>query len=235
MSSHLPAYTSIRSPPNSTCQMYIQNVRSLKNKLDSFHTSLVANLQPGGFYNFFALTETWLTTDVMDSELNIPNYTIFRNDRVNRRGGGVLLGCHNNFVCRRRQDFERNDLELLLVEVRLSSRNKMLLGVFYRPPNSGVEPLEALADTLTIVSSHYNNICIVGDFNLPTLQWNPRSKLAVSSGSTIDDVFVDAVMSAHNLQQVNFCSTRGDNILDLALTSSNLLASSTTCDDFFSI
>ena len=52
----------------------------------------------------------------------------------------------------------------------MSSRKKILFDVFYRPPNSVVEPLEALADTLTIVFSYYNNICIVGDFNLPTLQ-----------------------------------------------------------------
>ena len=96
----------------------------------------------------------------INNKLTIPNYTIFRNDRINR-----LLGCNNDFECRRLTAFERDNLELLLVEVRMSSRNKILLGVFYRPPSSVVEPLEALADTLTIVSSYYYNICIVGDFN----------------------------------------------------------------------
>ena len=171
-------------------------------------------------FNFFALTETWLTDDVFDSEVSIANYTIFRKDRMNRRGGGgVLLGFHNTFEYRRRPDLEQDNLELLLVEVRLSSQNKMLLGNFYRAFDSGAQPLEALADTLTNVSHQYNHICIVGDFNLPSFQWNSGSGLPTSSGSSIDDVFVDAVMTAHDLQQVNFSATRGNNILDLVLCS----------------
>ena len=155
------------SQDDACLRVYQQNVRSLKNKLDVYHTSLVAHLQPGGVFNFFALTEA-----VLDAELNIPDYTIFRNDRSHKRGGSVLLGCHNDFECRRRPEVEQDNLELLWVEVRLSSRNKMLLGVFYRPPNSGVQTLEALADCLTNASRYYNTICIVGDFNLPSLQWH---------------------------------------------------------------
>ena len=45
---------------DTSLQIYLQNVRSLKNKLDVLHSSLVAHLQPGGVFNFFALTETWL-------------------------------------------------------------------------------------------------------------------------------------------------------------------------------
>ena len=90
--------------------------------MDVFHSSLVAHLQPGGVFNFFTLTETWLMDQaVLDTELNIPGYTIFRNDRAVRRGGGVLLGCHNHFECRRRVEFEQDGFELLWVEVRLSS------------------------------------------------------------------------------------------------------------------
>ena len=159
-----------KSTSDTSLQVYLQNVRSLKNNLDVLHSSLVANLQPGGMFNFFALTETWLTDAVLDSDINVPNFTIFRNDRSNRRGGGVLLGCHNDFKCWRRSDLEQGDVEMLWVEVRLSSHNELLLGVFYKPPNSGTQPLEALVDTLTNASRHYNSICIVGDFNLPSLQ-----------------------------------------------------------------
>lgn len=221
-------------PSCDTClQVYLQNVRSLKNKLDILHSSLVAHLQPLGLFNFFALTETWLTDDVLDSEVSIPNYTIFRKDRVSRRGGGVLLGCHNALKCRRRPDLEQDNLELLLVEVRLSSRNKMLLGNCYRAPDSGTQPLEALAGVLTNVSHQYNHICIVGDFNLPSLQWNSSSGLPTSSGSSIDDIFVDAVMTAHSLQQVNYAATRGNNILDLVLCSEQLQASCGIGDNIF--
>lgn len=36
-------------------------------------------------------TETWLSPDIINSELFLNNYRVYRTDRVNRRGGGVLL------------------------------------------------------------------------------------------------------------------------------------------------
>ena len=128
---------------------------------------------------------------------------------------------------------EQDNLELLLVEVRLSSRNNMLLGNFYRAPDSRAQPLKALADTLTDVSHQYNHICFVGYFILPFLQWNSSSGLPTSSGSSIDDVFVDAVMTAHGLQQVNFSATQGNNILGLVLCSELLQVFCGTGDNVF--
>ena len=117
--------------------------------------------------------------------------------------------------------------------MRLSSRNKMLLGVFYRPPSSGVQPLEALAEILTNVSHHYNSILVVGDFNLPSLKWNLDNGLPTSSGSIIDDMFVDDILTANCLHQVNFSVTRGNNILDLVLCSEQLQVSCGAGDNLF--
>lgn len=41
--------------------------------------------------DFVALTETWLTSDVQDSEITPPNYVVVRKDRSTRGGGGVVL------------------------------------------------------------------------------------------------------------------------------------------------
>ncbi len=43
------------------------------------------------------VTETWLSSMVLDSELNIKNFSLFRQDRDKipirqNKGGGVLLG-----------------------------------------------------------------------------------------------------------------------------------------------
>ena len=36
-----------------------------------------------------ALTETWLKPEILDAEIHIPGYNIFRSDRIKRiRGGG---------------------------------------------------------------------------------------------------------------------------------------------------
>ena len=49
--------------------IYSQNLRSIKNKLDTYHSTFTAHLNPFGVFNFFALTETWLNADVSDSEI----------------------------------------------------------------------------------------------------------------------------------------------------------------------
>ena len=144
--------TNFQEEKEISLDIYHQNVRSLKNKLDCYHSVFLGTLYPLGQCKVFALTETWLSADVLDAEIAIPDFTIFRKDRVGRRGGGVLLGCHNSFQCRRRTDLELNDVELIWVEVKLSARNKLLTGVVYRPPGGDIQPLLTLADSLVAAS-----------------------------------------------------------------------------------
>lgn len=209
-----PVFIARNSGSNITPCLYLQNVRSLKNKPDVFHSTLITSLQPVGKFSFFALTETWLKNDILDPEINIPGYTIFRNDRCHKRGGGVLLGCSNAYVCQRKFEFEEDNLELLWVEIRFRRQNKLLLGVFYRPPDGGVQSLEALADSLTNASGHYNSICLVGDFNLPSLKWTMNNGHPISSGSAVGDMFPSKSLPNQGQQHfrlgVVFRSPRGN-------------------------
>ena len=36
-------------------------------------------------------TETWLTSDIRNSELNLNDYDIYRRDRISRSGGGIFI------------------------------------------------------------------------------------------------------------------------------------------------
>ena len=65
-----------------------------------------------------AVTETFLSDVILDSELISDGFTIFRRDR-DRHGGGVMLVVRNNIPASRRQDLE-TDCELLWVELSLS-------------------------------------------------------------------------------------------------------------------
>ena len=143
------------------------------------------------------------------------------------------MGCHDSLQCRRRTELEQDDLELIWVEVKSRKRDRCLLGIFYRPPNSGSQPLADLGDCLTNASREYSNICVMGDFNLPTLHWN----IATSTPNPrmpIDEIFVDTVLSAHNLRQLNFSATRGEHILDLALCTAGMKATCQVGDHIFS-
>lgn len=59
-----------------------------------------------------AVTETCLDSSVLDHELQLYGYNIYRKDRSVRRGGGVLLAVKSHLTHFRRSDLE-TDMEML--------------------------------------------------------------------------------------------------------------------------
>ena len=41
--------------------------------------------------HIIGITESWANTDITDAELGLTGCTMFRRDRIGRRGGGVIL------------------------------------------------------------------------------------------------------------------------------------------------
>lgn len=68
--------------------MSFTNIRSLLPKRDELSSYL-----DDSDADILILTETWLYPDVTNEELfpDKHNYNIYRRDRVDRRGGGVLI------------------------------------------------------------------------------------------------------------------------------------------------
>ena len=86
----------------------------------------------------FILNETWLNDSVKDTELSHDNYSFFRKDSANGRGGGVMMYCKNEIVCKRRFDLESSEVnfnEMIVSEVYCSN-GKMLLVTAYRSPGA---------------------------------------------------------------------------------------------------
>ena len=138
------------------------NCRSLIPKLDELRAICQAN-KP----DTVCIVETWLSTDIFDSELFIPNYTIVRHDR-NRHGGGVALYVNDSVLCKTIVCGPA-DLELLIVSL-CKANFKLCLGVFYRPPSSHPHIFDSLCEALlTVDTSHFSNFVLIGDFNVNLL------------------------------------------------------------------
>lgn len=69
------------------------NIRSLLPKLDLF-TALAHASNP----DILAVSESWLRKSTIDSDVSIPNYNIYRQDRSSK-GGGVMLYCRECLQC----------------------------------------------------------------------------------------------------------------------------------------
>ena len=62
------------------------NMISMVNKIDALR--MLIREKP---FDIFAVSETWLNTSILDSELSLPGCTLIRQDRKNRSGGGTAI------------------------------------------------------------------------------------------------------------------------------------------------
>ena len=183
------------------------NARSVVNK----SLDLQAYLQCNSL-DLLAVTETFLSSEILDGEVIDHGYTVHRRDR-DRHGGGVLLIVHNSIPSTRRQDLE-TDCELLWVELSLTPTN-LLVGVYYNPPGHNCGSLTHLRNSLAI-TPRSSPVVLVGDFNLPNIDWSSDSPTpTVSSANT---TLMCDIVNDFNLQQLVHSPTRQLNILDLVLT-----------------
>lgn len=184
--------------------------------------------------NLVAVTETWLTDDVADLEIMPPHLTCYRKDRAETRlavrGGGVMLGIDNRVQSKRRKDLEC-DAEVLICELTGIRRLKIAIILAYRPPNCDQSTFNALLDeTLTKVATEFGTICLLGDFNLPSIDWNALH----NATRTADSDFIRLTQS-HAFEQLNHePSNAQGSFLDLLFSNdSTLLGGISHLDDEF--
>ena len=141
------------------------NVRSLLPKIDQLQ--LVASMKSP---HVICLTETWLNSSVDSALVSLPNYSLCRSDRPNRRGGGTAIYIHHDihFVDFTHMYCDLIDVEISVIELVAA---KILLICIYIPPNLSSEKhnnihanLVHLTDDFLNEKPDHNHI-VVGDFN----------------------------------------------------------------------
>lgn len=190
----------------------MSNFRSLFRKQDhlcSYVESCSADIVLG--------TETWLSLDISDHELSLSReFSLFRKDRVQSRGGGVLVAVKNSLeAC----VIETNScLEILWIALCLPARTTCVIGVCYRPPDSSHEFPDYLNESLSFVQDKYptSPIFLAGDFNYPNIEWQSCRPLDGTRKRECQ-YFLD-VLSSFDLHQIVSAPTRNDSLLDLILT-----------------
>ncbi|XP_075150628.1 uncharacterized protein LOC142224726 [Haematobia irritans] len=111
--------------------------------------------------DIFAVSETWLSSEVPDNAVSISGYNLSRNDRIPpKRGGGVAIytrrGIRHRVVCR----IADLHCESLFIEVGNAGR-KLLSGVVYLSMGN----LQKFEEFHRQFFAEYSNVTVVGDFN----------------------------------------------------------------------
>ena len=199
-------------------KLFYANVRSLRNKIDEVR--LLADVKRPHIMLF---VESWLHSDINDSEVSVQGYNIFRRDRncvMKSKGGGVIIYAHNDLNVSELTDSNNFNTECLWLKV-LGKYNSVDIGLYYRPPCSNeADDIEMCKSIDKLISE---NGVLIGDFNYPMINWKLRCS------DKVNDIFLKLVDNKFLRQHVK-SSTRGDNILDLVFTSDVTLVSDMVID-----
>ena len=196
-------------------EIFLFNSRSIVNKLNQFQ-SLAYTYS----FDIFAITETWLSESIFSGEILTSNYTIYRCDRSSR-GGGVLLAVKDTIPSLLLPTSISN-LEVLTVQIGIAQL-AIILCLVYIPPGSTVHTCEPLFNHLNELTNKYDSLLILGDFNIPDVNWN-----TLTATSLLSDSFCDLVFDLNLSQLIDNPTHIQGNILDLILTNQEELIHSVT-------
>ena len=169
-------------------------------------------------------TESWLTPDIQNSEI-FPtelNYSVHRRDReTNKIGGGIFILVKNSLVSTRIAEAETN-CEILWVKIALNIAKPLLVGAYYKPTENDETSVTELAKSLDIVRGKGNTTWLLGDFNMPHIDWVTNSPNANCKLHSLYNAFLES-LDDHNLDQMVTLPTRDEKILDLFCCSNSTL------------
>ena len=161
------------------------------------------------------------------AEVQIDGYDLFTNDLETKKGRGVILYANQQFKAQEVK-FDTQFEESIWIKINQTPEQNILIGCIYRSPSSNLENLHELCQLIDLISNQKNNfshIVIMGDFNLPKINWDNWT----TSGDTFSETFMECIRRNYLFQSVTK-PTRGrqnnkPSTIDLILTNDDFITS----------
>ena len=139
---------------------------------------------------------------------------------------GLAIYAAEGLCCRETHFFDQEFNEHMWLEVSPKHQEKLLIGNIYRSPGSTVQNNAALCTLLNAsVSQGYDHVLIVGDFNLPNIDWETRMSLDASTH--FSHAFLETIHDCFLFQKVmeptRYRDGNTPHILDLILCTEDQL------------
>ena len=109
------------------------------------------------------VSETWLSKKILDKDVGIDGFNIYRSDRP-RKGGGVAIYVKQNLA--EQVIFSKSavkQFDILALKIDLSGGQFLTVVGCYRPPSATNDTLSSLMQLLSQLQ--FKEIILVGDFN----------------------------------------------------------------------
>ncbi|KAL0859708.1 hypothetical protein ABMA27_010070 [Loxostege sticticalis] len=180
-------------------------------------------------YDVIALSETWLASDIFDSELFNDRYVVYRRDRdssffhTKKYGGGVLLAvskCLNS--CRLTYYESKCEDVWISIDIRVNNKlEKLSICCVYIPSPVQKHVLEHFLDSANQAMETSKLTLILGDFNLGNIEWTGSPGLPLLATLPQNSLYATMLtdfITLNNLDQYNHVKNHNSKILDLVLT-----------------
>lgn len=150
------------------------NAGGMSPRVSSVKIDNVKRILNGNLLDIVGVSETWFKSSISNKSVGMDGYRIFRTDRPRRNGGGVCIFISHKIdaKCKVVLSGTEGVVDFIFLEVTVNN-SKILIGVVYRPPNSGA--ISTFEDTISDISSRYERIVLMGDFNLDLLKPDLRN------------------------------------------------------------
>ena len=161
----------------SRLSIYFQNVRGLRTKSADLYLS-------GSTceYDCVCLVETWLSSDVINSEYFTNNFCVFRKDRNHEvsnktRGGGALIAVSSKYVALGLDlsAFSILAIDIVGCKIKFGHEFTYLFSV-YIAPDISLHDFESFFQFLESFVLDKKNILLLGDFNVPNFINSTKKK-----------------------------------------------------------
>ena len=109
-------------------------------------------------------------SSISDSEISLSGYTLVREDRKNKRGGGTAIYVRDGIPYTHRPDLSIGGNETCWVEINRVKCKKLLVSSVYRPPDIYPDLLiTGLNESLEKLPKNCELVVLLGDFNIDVL------------------------------------------------------------------
>ena len=201
-----PLGMTLGPPPPTYLTLFLINIRSIINKMHLVR-DLITRYAP----DILMITESWCSVSILDCDLALPGYALFRKDRASGRGGGCLIYTSGPLKV---NYYHHPILDTLEDAVWITVNYRTLhafIGCIYRAPSSTKEDTLNLIRVINFVADlPFAMKLIAGDFNMPDINW-------ITNSASNNAPFLSAVNIGGWKQHVRN-PTRSQSILDLVFT-----------------
>ncbi|CAG2236269.1 unnamed protein product [Mytilus edulis] len=149
----------------------------------------------------------------------------YRKDRKLGEGG-VFIAVDNNYITT--EILTGSDCETAWCKINTQGRQHLYIGTFYRQSCSDIEKLEELEKSINCImntSQTLPNVILGGDFNLPHINWQTNTvNTNPQYGKALNEKLIE-ISNNNDMNQMVIEPTRGQNTIDLLMTTNPGLVS----------